>query len=157
MPTRKALLIVAAMLGAPAFAQQKGTSSPCVAEYENHNPIDCGPLVVQHVKGTLTDPQHSPMPKVCVCIFTEEDHKLVASTESDVDGQFFLRSIPPGRYRLVVKAEPLCAANVPLQIEKSHKKRQFLRVHMKPRGPDSCSYADIAKAGESAKRAATTP
>ena len=136
------LIVLAALLAEPSFAQQKGVSS-CMVEYEDHNQIDYGPLVVHDVKGTITDPQQSAVPKVCVGIFTEKDHKLVAATESDADGNFSLQSIRPGRYRLVVKADPLCAANVPLQVVKSQKKKQALHVHMKPRGLDSCSYADL--------------
>lgn len=139
------LIVAAALLAAPSFAQQKGDSSPCVAEYENHNQIDYGPLVVQDVKGTITDPQHSAVPKVCVGIFTEKDHKLVDTTESDAEGKFSLQGVPPGRYRLVVKADPLCAANVPLQVVKTQKKKQVLRVHMKPRGLDSCSYGEAVR------------
>src|SRR5690242_12977026 len=128
MRTRNLTLLIfaAALFAEPSFAQQKGDSS-CVAEYENHNQTDYGPLVVQDVKGTITDPQQSAVPKVCVGIFTEKDHKLVATTESDADGKFSLQSVPPGRYRLVVKADPLCAANVPLQVVKSRKKKQVLR------------------------------
>jgi Carboxypeptidase regulatory-like domain len=145
MSTRKLTLVIVAgaLLAAPSFAQQKGDSSPCMAEYENHNQTDYGPLTVQNVKGTITDQQQRAVPKVCVGIFTEKDHKLVATTESDADGKFSLQSVPPGRYRLVVKADPLCAANVPLQVVESKKKKQVLRVHMKPRGLDSCSYADL--------------
>jgi Carboxypeptidase regulatory-like domain len=145
MSTRKLTLLIFAvtLLAEPSFAQQKGESSPCMAEYENHNQIDYGPLIIQKVKGTITDPQQGAVPKVCVGIFTEKDHKLVATTESDAEGKFSLQSVPPGRYRLVVKADPLCAANVPLQVVKSQKKKQVLRVHMKPRGLDSCSYADL--------------
>ena len=43
-------IFAAALLAAPSFAQQKENSSTCVAEYENHNQIDYGPLVVQDVK-----------------------------------------------------------------------------------------------------------
>jgi Carboxypeptidase regulatory-like domain len=117
-----------------------------VAEYENHNQTDYGPLVVQEVKGTIKDPQQVAVPKVCAGIFTEKEHKLVATTESDVDGKFSLQSVPPGRYRLVVKVDPLCAANVPIQVVKHQKKKQVLQVHMKPRGLDSCSYADLGTA-----------
>jgi len=145
MSTRKlTLLIVAgALLAAPSFAQQYEDSSPCGAGYENHNQIDYGPLVVQGVKGTITDAQQVVVPKACVDIFTEKEHKLVATTVSDADGKFSLQSLRPGRYRLVVNADPLCAANVPLQVVKSQKKKQVLRVHMKPRGLDSCSYAEL--------------
>jgi len=99
MSTRKLTLLIAAgaLLAAPSFAQQKGDSSPCMAGYENHNQVDYGPLVVQNVKGTITDPQHVAVPKLCGGIFTENEHKLVATTESDADGKFSLQSLPPGR------------------------------------------------------------
>lgn len=146
-----------ALLAGPSLAaRQKGDSSPCIAEYENHNQIDYGPLVVQDVKGTITDPQQSVISKVCVGIFTEKDHKLLASAESDADGKFSLQSVPPGRYRLVVKADPLCAANVPLQVVKHQKKEQVLQVHMKPRGLDTCSYAEAVQAHKSVKSTTTT-
>lgn len=158
MSTRKlTLLIVAAvLLAAPSFAQQKADSSSCVAEYENHNQTDYGPLIVQEVKGTITDPQQGAVAKVCVGIFTEKDHKLVATTESDTDGKFSLQSVPPGRYRLVVKADPLCAANVPLHVVKHQKKKHVLLVHMKPRGLDSCSYGEAVQINKSVKDTATT-
>lgn len=155
MSNRKLTLLIfaVALLAEPSFAaQQKGESSPCMAEYENHNQIDYGPLIVQEVKGRITDPQQVAVPKVCVGVFTEKEHKLVAAAESDADGKFSLQSLPPGRYRLVVKADPLCAANVPLQVVKHQKKKQVLQVHMKPRGLDSCSYADLV-----AETAATKP
>jgi hypothetical protein len=154
------LLILAVALSAEPFfaaAQQRGNSSPCMVEYENHNQIDYGPLIVQEVKGTITDPQQVAVPKVCVGIFTEKEHKLVATTESDADGKFSLQSLPPGRYRLVVNADPLCVANVPLQVVKRQKKKQILQVHMKPRGLDTCSYGEAVKADKSMKSKSTTP
>jgi hypothetical protein len=158
MSTRKlTLLIVAAvLLATPSFARQKADSSSCVAEYENHNQTDYGPLIVQEVKGTITDPQQGAVAKVCIGIFTEKDHKLVATTESDAEGKFSLQSVPPGRYRLVVKADPLCAANVPLQVVRRQKKKRALLVHMKPRGLDSCSYGEAVHINKSVKDTATT-
>ena len=149
------LIFAAALLAEPSFAQQKVDSSPCIIEYENHNQTDYGPLIVQDVRGTITDPQQGAVPKVCVGIFTEKDHKLVATTESDAAGNFSLQSVSAGRYRLVVKADPLCPANVPLEVVK-HQKKKVLRVHMKPRGLDSCSYGEAVQAGQSAKSAAST-
>ena len=137
------LILATALLAVPSFAQQKEGSSSCMVEYENHNQIDYGPLTIQEVKGTITDPQPVAVPKVCVGIFTESDHRLLASTESDAEGRFSLQSVPPGRYRLVVKYYPLCAANIPLKVVKQRKK-QILKVHMEPRGLDSCSYGNLA-------------
>ena len=150
------LIFVASLLVEPSFAQQKVVPSPCMAEYENHNQIDYGPLVVQDVKGTITDPQEGAVPKVCVGIFTEKDHKLVATTESDAEGKFSLQNVPPGRYRLLVKADPLCAANTPLRVVESQRKKQVLRVHMKRRGLDSCSYGEAVQARQSATSTPTT-
>jgi hypothetical protein len=48
-----------------------------MAEYENHNQIDYGPLIVQEVEGMITDPQQVAVPKVCVGIFTQKGQKVV--------------------------------------------------------------------------------
>jgi hypothetical protein len=139
------LAFATGLLAAPSFARQNGKSPPCAIEYENHNQIDYGPLVVQDVKGTITDQQHNAVPRVCVGVFSEKDHKLVVATESDADGNFSLQTTPPGRYRLVVKADPLCAANAPLHVVKHKREKQVLQVIMKPRGLDSCSYAEVVQ------------
>ncbi len=119
-----------------------------MVEYENHNQIDYGPLVIRDVMGTVTDSQ--PVPKACIGVFTGTDHKLVTTTESDEDGRFSLPDLSPGRYRLVVKADPLCAANVSIEVVKHQKKNKVLQVHMKPRGLDSCSYGEVVQANKSA-------
>jgi len=140
------LIFTVALLAGPSFAaQQKEDSLPCMVEYENHNQIDYGPLIVQEVKGTITDPQQVAVPKVCVGVFTEKEHKLVASTESNADGKFRLQNVPPGWYRLIIKADPLCAANVRVRVVKRQKNKQVLQVHMKPRGLDSCSYGETVQ------------
>lgn len=146
MSTSKlALLIFAAtVLAEPLYAQQK-QNSPCMAGYEDQNQVDYGPLIVREVKGVVTDPKVA-IPQACLGIFTEKDHKIVATTESDANGKFSLQAVPPGLYRLVVKVDSLCAANVSLQVVKHQKRKRGLRVHMRPRGLDSCSYADLGAA-----------
>jgi len=140
------LILFVWLFSAPSFAgQPQQDSSSCATEYENHNQIDYGPLVVQEVKGMVVDPEQDPIREVCVSIFTEKDHKLVATGKSDADGKFNLQDIAPGRYRLIVKADPLCAANVPVRVIKHQKKKQTLKVHMKPRGLDACSYGEVVK------------
>lgn len=142
------LAIVAALLVPKATPPPQGKApSSCTVEYENHNQIDYGPLIVQDVKGTVKDPQQAAMPTVCLGVFTEEGHKLVAVTESDPTGAFSLQGVPPGRYRLIAKAEPLCAANIPLRVVKRVTKKQVLLVHMKPRGLDTCSYGETISSG----------
>jgi hypothetical protein len=87
MSTRKLaqLMFAVALLAEPLFAQQKEDSSACMAEYENHNQIDYGPLIVQEVEGTITDPQRVAVPKVCVGIFTQKEHNVVATAETDAE------------------------------------------------------------------------
>ena len=150
------LLLSVALLVMPSFAaQQKGDSSRCTAEYENHNQVDYGPLIVQKVTGTITDPQQIAMAKVCVAIFTEKQHRLLATTESDEEGKFSLKSVPPGQYRLVAKADPLCGASVPLRVVKHQNKRRALHLHMKPRGLDACSYGETIQAEKPSKNRTT--
>ena len=72
-------------------------------EYGNHNQIDYGPLLVQDVKGTITDPGQGAVSKVCVGIFTETDHRLVAAIESDAEGKFFLHRPIAWAISLVVR------------------------------------------------------
>jgi hypothetical protein len=52
-----------ALLVLSVAAQAGGHSSPCIVHYEHHNQIDYGPLTVQDVKGTITDPQQVAVPK----------------------------------------------------------------------------------------------
>lgn len=158
MSYRKATLLVfaVAVLAAPSFAAQQKGNPRCMVEYENHNQIDYGPLVVQGAVGTVTDSQQGAVPKACVGVFTDTDHKLVTTTETDGDGKFSLPDLSPGRYRLVVKADPLCAANVPLEVVKHQKKKKILQVHMRPRGLDSCSYGEVVQANKSANGTPTT-
>jgi hypothetical protein len=138
------LIFSVALWAEPLFAaQQQGNSSSCLAEYENHNQIDYGPLIVRKIQGAITDPQQAAIPKACVALFTEKEHRLVATTQSDEEGKFSLANIPPGRYRLVTKAEPLCAASVPLRVVNRRNTKKVLHVHMKPHSLDSCSYAEL--------------
>lgn len=147
------LLLCAVLLFAHSLStQQKAASSSCIATYENHNQTDYGSLIVQEVKGTVLDPHQSPIRGACVGIFTENEHRLVATIESGEDGGFRLSKAPPGHYRLVVSARPLCVANVPLLVVKRHSKRQQIQVHMKPHGLDSCSYGRIVEDKNAAKK-----
>jgi hypothetical protein len=84
-----------------------------------------------------------------VGLFTEEGHRLVASTEADSEGRFKLRAVPAGRYRLVVRDPTclLCVANVPLKVIHGrggvNYRRGALVIHMRPGGIDDCSYGEL--------------
>lgn len=67
-------------------------------------------------------------------LFTEKDQQLVATATVDRDGRYRFVAVPEGEYRLVVHAEPLCVANVPLRIERTKRCRE-------KRKANSCSCA----------------
>jgi hypothetical protein len=98
MSYRKMILLILVLVSStarPLAAHQERNSPPCTVDYENHNQLDYGPLIVQEAKGTITVPQQAAMPKVCVAVFTAKEHKLIATSESDMDGKFSVQNLPP--------------------------------------------------------------
>jgi len=85
------------------------------------------------------------MRHVCLAVFREKDRTLVASAETDADGNFFVRGLEPGMYRLVAKGPPLGVANVPLRIETHANHDRSVLIHMKAAALDRCSYGEIIK------------
>ncbi len=135
----------------PSMAAQKG-DDPCPSStgYENHNQVDYGPLKVRVVLGTSvveTGDKTQPgktIPGACLSLFTEKDHKLVATVVADSQGQFQFDAISSGRYRLVARAKGFCTANVPLEVVKSSRRKTKIVVHFRPAGIDTCSYGELA-------------
>jgi hypothetical protein len=147
----------------PCLAQQKDNTSQCSTTYENHNQTDYGPLKVRTVEGTSAiqvGTQEQPgVPGACFVLFTEKDHKLVASMKADSEGRFKLRDVAPGRYRLVARAEGLCTANIPLEVVKASRgQKSGILVHFRPTGLDTCSYGELAAPkADGTKSTPTTP
>jgi|SRR5580700_4146879 hypothetical protein len=142
------------------LAQQGDDASQCSTAYENHNQIDYGPLKVRAIGGTtiiqVGAQKQSGVPGACFALFTEKEHKLVASARADSEGRFELNDVLPGRYRLVARAEGLCTANVPLEVLKPlHGRKTEILVHFRPTGIDTCSYGELSPLA--AKPTPTTP
>jgi carboxypeptidase family protein len=110
--------------------------------YASRNQTDYGPLRVAAVRGTAKDAQGVAIPKACIGVFTATDHKLVASTQTDDSGNFELKDIPAGDYRLVAKYEGFSPANAKLRVERSRGKRT-LAVQMRPAGLDTSSFVEV--------------
>ncbi len=140
------------VLGLSVQAQQ---SNPCniTMVYDNHNQVDPARLSLTRVSGLAISEvgrdhakQIGALPGVCVGLFTEKGHRLVATTVTDQEGRFQFGTIPSGEYRLVIQAKPLCLANVPLRVLRhSHStasKQRHLIIHMRPAGIDDCSYGE---------------
>jgi hypothetical protein len=129
------MLVLAAMA---TFAKDDCTS----VEYQNHNMIDYGPLVVPSIIGVAEDKSKVAVPDVCIVLFTDDAaHKRVGMTTTDMDGNYALPVVPDGKYRLVAALDPLCVANVPVVVEHKARKRPVAIV-LQPRGLDSCSYGE---------------
>jgi Carboxypeptidase regulatory-like domain len=111
--------------------------------YENHNQVDPNPLSMRSLVGNVQDEKGVPIPAASLGLFTEAEHKLVSSAQSSPDGTFRLSDVPPGRYRLVVKFDSFCPANIPVAISRQAWGTRPIYVYMKPAGIDSCSYGQV--------------
>jgi hypothetical protein len=123
-------------------ASQENASACKDLSYASRNQTDYGPLRVAAVRGIAKDAQGVAIPRACVGVFTEADHKLVASTQTDDSGNFELKDIPAGDYRLVAKYEGFSPANAKLRVERSRGKKT-LAVQMRPAGLDTSSFVEV--------------
>jgi hypothetical protein len=137
------------LLHQPCLAQNGMVTSACSSVYENHNQVDYGPLKLEAVEGTSVidvggKVVQQGIVEACYGLFTENGHKLLVNIKADAQGNFRLKNIPPGHYRLVATLEGLCTANVPLMIVKgSLRPKPRLLIHFHPAGVDTCSYGEI--------------
>ena len=113
--------------------------------YENRNQTDYGPLQLTVIRGTVIDPQAVVIPQLCVGIFSEPDHKLISVSETNDKGEFEIKNVPKGDYRLVAHYVGFCPANVRVRIRPDLRGGKPLFIHMKPSGIDTCSYVDHKK------------
>jgi|KBSMisStandDraft_5_1062788.scaffolds.fasta_scaffold1790381_1 hypothetical protein len=111
--------------------------------YENHSQIDGAQIQLLAIEGNARDGSSVAVPALCVGLFSDSDHRLIATTTTDADGHFSFRNIRRGDYRLVAQGQGFCAANARVRIRGSLRGRKPLFLHMQTRGIDSCSYFDV--------------
>lgn len=128
-----------------AFGQQVIEQCRFPIEYENHNQVDYGPLSVRVLKGRAVDNDRVSIPGVCLGLFSEKAHRLIAQTATDQEGRFQFSAVTPGRYRLVGQYRGFCAANVPVHVVRWPRsgmlERRHVVLHMEPAAIDHCSFA----------------
>ncbi len=107
--------------------------------YENRNQIDYGPIRVRQLLGRAIDRDQTPVPGVCVGVFTEPDHKFIRAVETNGDGEFRLGTVPSGVYRLVAKYGGFGTANALLRFGRG---KSELVLRMRPAGIDTTSYIE---------------
>src|SRR4029077_14474219 len=103
------LLIFLLLIAGPFYGKQARTVCQNML-YEHYNQVDYT-IRVGSVSGVVKDIQGFEIRGACVGIFTVNDNKLVVLKGTDADGHFDIDGLPSGRYRLVVSANGLCAAN----------------------------------------------
>lgn len=131
-------------LGFVGDAAGQGSGTACKnLSYQNRNQVDYGPFQVATILGNAKDAQGVAIPKVCVGVFTESDHKFLAATETDDSGHFELKHIPNGDYRLVANYEGFSPANAKLRVERRKRSKKPLVVQMRSGGLDSVSYVEL--------------
>ena len=118
------------------FAQESAADD----SYVNRNQIDYGPLKLSIVAGIARDEDGTAVPSVRILLFTEKEHKMIASVTTDEKGLFSFGNIRYGRYRLVAKSA-FCPANVPIEI--GHFGKNQLHLHMIAGAIDTCSYGTL--------------
>lgn len=151
------IFLISFVVALPLSATAQQGVEPCETEmkYENRNHVDPRPLSVNSVSGRAfvevgqlggATTEVGPVTEACLGLFTEKERRLVATAVVDAKGHFTFGIVPAGRYRLVVRAGPLCAANVPLHVTRSKRgkgdKGKQLVIHMRAAGYDTCSYGD---------------
>lgn len=129
-------------LGPAALSHEAGEVCKGLT-YENRNQTDYGPLRVPVIRGIATDAQGVAVPKVCLGIFTEPDHKLISSTETDNVGRFEFKDISKGNYRLVAKYDGFSPANAKLRVETHSQNKKPLTVQMRFAGLDTTSFVEL--------------
>ena len=147
---RRLLTIIFVLFsGLLVSAQTPKCKSPI--EYGNRNQVDPIRSTIGGLSGRVISEVGRPAKEIgpvpaCLGLFTEKDHRLVASTVADREGRFKFGVVRSGRFRLVVR-DPLnsfCLANMPLHVVKWPRgKTKPLVIHMRPAGIDDCSYGDF--------------
>ena len=125
----------------PSYGQQPHSACHNML-YDDHNQVDYT-VRVNSVAGVAKDTQGSEVRGACAGIFTENDKTLMVAQETNVDGHFEIDGLPNGRYRLVVSANPLCAANAVIILKNKARRGKKLIAVMKPRGIDDCSSIQL--------------
>jgi hypothetical protein len=137
--------------GSLIYAQQQTPTCKSPIEYGNRNQVDPKRSSVRGVSGRVIAEVGRPAKEIgfvpaCLGLFTEKDHRLVASVVADDEGRFKFSSVPSGRYHLVVRdpQNAFCVANMLLNVVRWPRGRaKPLVIHMRPAGIDDCSYGDF--------------
>jgi hypothetical protein len=131
------LLAACLSAGRISFAQP-ASHAPA---YVDENQTDPAPLKVREVEGSVRGLGGDGMSRASVTLFSEDGHALIATILSDKDGKFRFDKVEKGHFRVVVRVEGLCPANIPIAVESSLLAHRRIIVTMRAKDIDTCSYA----------------
>lgn len=100
---------------------------------------------MKEVAGRAVDSNGVEISEMCVGLFTEKGHRLIAQMATDNKGRFKFKGMSNGRYRLVARVpgyDYFCPINAKLRINKDRKKNPRVILRMVPPGIDRCSWAE---------------
>ncbi|GEM_PF-1937630 len=135
---------------AVAVTSAQKNAPPCsTLTYEDKNQVTPNSITLKTVSGRVFDHpskgQSQPVSSVCLALFEETGHTLVAITTADEEGWFRFKEVPKGKYRLVVKDvyHIFCPANIPVEIEGRATRRKKVAIYMLSRRIDQCSFGKV--------------
>jgi hypothetical protein len=143
--TTIAITVLALATSAIRMAAQPASATPVPAAdappaYVNENPTEPAPLKLRELEGVVRGLGGDAMPRASVSLFTEQGHQLIATTMSDRAGKFHFAKMDKGLYRILVRVQGLCPANVPVLLGSSLLAHRKLVVTMRAKDIDTCSY-----------------
>jgi hypothetical protein len=113
--------------------------------FSNENQVETVLIKVGYLSGRVIDPNGEVIPKACVGIFTEADHKLLEYAQADDNGNFQLGDLPSGDYRMVGQSPGFCTANRRIRINSHSRNKKVLTLHLFPPLIHCPSYVDLSK------------
>jgi hypothetical protein len=111
--------------------------------YRDDNQVDYS-LRLRTLKGTAVDAHGVAIPGVCVGLFKEPDHELIAVVQTDSSGRFEMLKVHGGLYRLAACTQGFGSANARIAVGLRGSK--LVVVRMRPRGLDTTSFFESAVA-----------
>jgi hypothetical protein len=138
------LSVLMAGLDNPSSVNLYQTCQTPIEFEENHSWNEQKVLSMHIVSGRALDAGKVGVP-VCLGVFTEKGHRLIAETTADENGYFEFKHIPVGHYRLVAKYSYLCPASISIRVLKRPKgklkKNRQIAIHMGLYSHE-CSFGD---------------
>jgi hypothetical protein len=138
--------VVVGFLSVATAGLGQGSAAPATAPvaaaptYVDENPSTPAPLKMRELAGRVHDLGGMAIQRASVSVFTEDGHTLVATMMSDKNGEFQFKNVAKGFYRVVVRVEGLCPANIPVNVESSLLAHRRLEITMQSKDIDTCSY-----------------